>query len=73
MITDQERDVINSVVSKLEPADYFVFDTTALSTGIDADMAVYLIYLHQYSISIYEAIADLYTFDVTGCLDSGLL
>lgn len=73
MITDQDRDAISSIVDKLEPADYFVFDTTALSTSLDATTALYLVYLNQYAISIHEAIADLYTFDITGCLDSGLL
>jgi hypothetical protein len=73
MITDQDRDAIISIVSKFEPTDYFVFDTTALSTALDANMAWQSIYLLQHFIAIYEAIADLYTFDVTGCLDSGLL
>ena len=73
MITDQDRAAIYSIMSNLEPADYFIFDTSALSTSLDADTAGHLIWLTQYSIAIYEAIADLYTFDVTGCLDSGLL
>lgn len=73
MITNQERDIINSIISKAEPADYFILDTTELSTALDAGTALYLICLHQYFISIYGAIGDLYTFDVTGCLDSGLL
>lgn len=73
MITDQDRDAIYSIMSNLEPADYFVFDTSALSTSLDADTAGHLIELALYSVAIYEAITDLYTFDITGCLDSGLL
>lgn len=73
MITDQDRDTICSIMSQIEPSDYFVFDTTALSTSLDAGQALYLVYLNQYAIYIHEAIANLYTFDITGCLDSGLL
>lgn len=73
MITDQDLDAVISIVSKFELADYFVFDTTTLSTSLDANMAWQAIYLFQHFIVIYEVIASLYTFDITGCLDSGLL
>lgn len=73
MITDQDRDAICSIMSKIEPTDYFVFDTTALSTSLDAGQAGHLIWLTLYFVAIYKAIANLYTFDITGCLDSGLL
>lgn len=51
----------------------FIYDTHQLSTSLDADQAWYLLRILQQTQKILEAIIDLYTADVTGCIDSELL
>lgn len=51
----------------------FIYNTRQLSTALDADQARYLLRIYQQTQKILEAIIDLYTFDVTGCIDSELL
>ena len=71
-MTNEERDLMFAFLKKVQHHDLYVFDTSNLSTCTDAETASYLIWLSLFSIKIYAAIIDLYTFDITGCLDSGL-
>lgn len=69
MITPEEREKLDGLLSRVTPADFFVFDTSRVLDDYEASS---LIYLHRYAIKIYEVIVDLYVFDLTGCIDSEL-
>ena len=72
MLTPKERELLYELLSKIEISEFIIFDVSELSTAIDSNQASYHVWLHQFSIKIYRAISELYTIDITGCLDSEL-
>lgn len=73
MLSDEDYKVLVEACKKVTVSDFYTFDVSVLSTGVDVGQASYLMFMHRFSYRMYEAISDLFIFDYTGCLDSELL
>lgn len=73
MLSDDKFKTLVEICKEVTAEDFFVFDTSVFSTGVDAGQASFLMFTHRFSFKMFEAISDLFVFDWTGCIDSELL
>lgn len=73
MLSDDKFNTLVEICREATTEDFFMFDTSVFSTGVDSWQAGFLMFMHRFSFKMYEAISDLFVFDWTGCIDSELL